>query len=80
MGCQTSNVLDFRASAETKIVANSPRAEKHSVQYFIDKQRKEFPDMEEWDGERYKGIGIKRMKGYKCSLQIDKMNINIKAT
>ena len=74
MGCQTSNVLDFRASAETKIVANSPRAEKHSVQYFIDKQRKEFPDMEEWDGERYKGIGIKRMKGYKCSLQKDKLN------
>ena len=30
--------------------------------------------MEEWDGERYKGIGIKRMKGYKCYLQIDKLN------
>ena len=33
-----------------------------------------FPDMEEWDGDRYKGIGIKRMKGYKCSLPIDKLN------
>ena len=27
-----------------------------------------FPDMEEWEGDRYKGVGIKRMKGYKCDL------------
>ena len=74
MGCQTSNVLDFKASADTKIVANSPPSKKHNVQYFIDKQKKEFPDMEEWEGERYKGIGIKKMKGYKCTLQIDKLN------
>ena len=40
----------------------------------IEFQRKEFPDMEEWEGERYKGIGIKKMKGYKCSLPIDKLN------
>ena len=33
-----------------------------------------FPDMEEWEGERYKGVGIKRMKGYKCNLQIDTLN------
>lgn len=33
-----------------------------------------FPDMEEWPGERYKGIGIKRMKGYKCNLPINKLN------
>lgn len=32
-----------------------------------------FPDMEEWEGERYTGIGIKRMKGYKCSLKIDEL-------
>ena len=74
MGCQTSNVLDFKASADTKIVANSPKSKQHTVQYFIDKQKKEFPDMEEWEGERYKGIGIKQMKGYKCTLQIDKLN------
>ena len=30
--------------------------------------------MPEWEGERYRGIGIKRMKGYKCTLQIDKLN------
>ena len=33
-----------------------------------------FPDMEEWEGERYKGVGIKKMKGYKCDLPIDKLN------
>ena len=33
-----------------------------------------FPDMEEWEGERYKGVGIKRMKGYKCNLPINKLN------
>ena len=33
----------------------------------------DFPDMEEWPGERYKGIGIKRMKGYKCNLKIDEL-------
>ena len=41
----------------------------------IDFQKKEFPDMEEWEGERYKGIGIKKMKGYKCILPIDKLNL-----
>ena len=25
-----------------------------------------FKDMPEWEGERYKGEGLKRMKGYKC--------------
>ena len=34
----------------------------------------EFPDMKEWEGERYKGIGIKRMKGYKCDLPINQLN------
>ena len=33
-----------------------------------------FPDMEEWEGERYKGVGIKRMKGYKCDLPINQLN------
>ncbi len=41
----------------------------------IDFQKKEFPDMEEWEGERFKGIGIKKMKGYKCDLPIDKLNL-----
>ena len=33
-----------------------------------------FPDMEEWEGERYIGVGYKRMKGYKCNLPIDELN------
>ena len=33
----------------------------------------DFPDMPEWEGEKYKGIGIKRMKGYKCDLKIDEL-------
>ena len=33
-----------------------------------------FPDMEEWPGKKYKGKVIKRMKGYKCDLPINKLN------
>lgn len=33
-----------------------------------------FKNMPEWEGEKYKGFGIKRMKGYKCSLLIDELN------
>ena len=33
----------------------------------------DFPDMPEWEGNKYKGIGIKRMKGYKCDLKIDEL-------
>ena len=33
-----------------------------------------FPDMEEFDGNLYKGVGIKRMKGYKCNLSINQLN------
>ena len=33
-----------------------------------------FPDMDEFDGNLYKGVGIKRMKGYKCNLPINKLN------
>ena len=74
MGCQTSNVLDYRVNAEERIIESSPSDEKNQMQNLIDKQKNEFPDMPEWEGERYKGIGIKRMKGYKCTLQIDKLN------
>ena len=33
-----------------------------------------FPDIEEFDGNLYKGVGIKRMKGYKCNLPKNKLN------
>ena len=33
-----------------------------------------FKDMPEWEGDRFKGEGVKRMKGYKCEMQIDILN------
>ena len=38
------------------------------------RQDPNFPDMEEFDGNLYKGVGIKRMKGYKFNLPINKYN------
>ena len=40
----------------------------------MEQQKVEFPDMPEWDGDRYTGIGLKKMKGYKCDLPIDELN------
>ena len=40
----------------------------------LENDKKRFPDMEEWLGERYGGVGIKRMRGYKCLFPIDKLN------
>jgi hypothetical protein len=34
----------------------------------------EFFEMPEWEGERYRGVGIKRMKGYKCDIPINELN------
>ena len=51
------------------------KSSRKKIEAELDFQKKEFPDMEEWEGERYKGIGIKKMKGYKCNLPIDKLNI-----
>jgi hypothetical protein len=33
-----------------------------------------FKDMPEWEGERYRGVGAKRMKGYKCLIPINELN------
>jgi hypothetical protein len=33
-----------------------------------------FRDMPEWEGERYRGEGIKRMKGYKFTKPINELN------
>lgn len=39
----------------------------------FEKQREEYPNFPEWEGEKYKGIGIKRQKGYKSDLPVDKL-------
>ena len=75
--CQTSNVIEMNSQEEAKILSDKKKlalSTKSDYQSLIKEQREEFPDMEEWEGERYKGIGIKKMKGYKCNLQIDKLN------
>ena len=75
--CQVSNVIEINSQEEPKILVNKKKLslkEKQDIQLIIDQQKQEFPNMEEWEGERYKGIGIKKMKGYKCNLQIDKLN------
>ena len=77
--CQTSNVIEINNQESTKKMVNNNKKKlllstKQDYDSLIEEQREEFPDMEEWEGERYKGIGIKRMKGYKCELQIDKLN------
>ena len=75
--CQTSNVIEINSQEEAKILSNKKKlsqSDKQDIEEIINAQKQEFPDMEEWEGERYKGIGIKKMKGYKCNLQIDKLN------
>lgn len=31
-------------------------------------------DMEEWDNQKFSGIGIKKMKAYKCNLSLNELN------
>ena len=35
MGCQTSNVLDYRVNAEERIIESSPSDEKNQMQNLI---------------------------------------------
>ena len=75
--CQASNVIEINSQEEAKIQSNRKKlssSTKADIKSIINEQKNEFPDMEEWDGDRFKGIGIKKMKGYKCNLQIDKLN------
>lgn len=63
-GCESDLVIESSqvSSAKKKSKSDYPT------------QASEFPNMNEWKGDRFTGIGIKRMKGYKCSLPIDKLN------
>lgn len=72
-GCQGNKVVEVNQSYQKGNKHNYHRGSK-SAGSDINQSREEFPDMKEWKGERYSGIGIKRMKGYKCSLPIDKLN------
>lgn len=68
--CEQSEVIEANTNRNPELndsseaIPNSP----------IEQQRMEYPDMPEWDGDRYTGIGLKKMKGYKCDLPIDELN------
>ena len=71
--CQTSEVIEAESYQNHKPKKKSYYSD-DPVDSIIEQQKNEFPDMPEWEGERYTGIGIKKMKGYKCDLPIDKLN------
>jgi hypothetical protein len=56
-------------SSETKKNENEFHLEEEKP--YVDPK---FKDMPEWEGDRYRGEGVKRMKGYKCEMQIDVLN------
>ena len=68
--CQQSDVIEVNTSKHRNMDDSSEIQENQ----LIEQQRTEFPDMPEWEGERYTGIGLKKMKGYKCDLPIDELN------
>ena len=70
--CQTSEVIEVPQNKSYK--SKKKHYSEDPIDSIIDQQKNEFPDMPEWDGDRYTGIGIKKMKGYKCDLPIDKLN------
>ena len=75
-GCQGNKVIEVESiPSKKKPHFTRSRSKKGSrVSHRPEEEKELFPDMKEWKGERYSGIGIKRMKGYKCSLPIDKLN------
>ena len=70
--CQTSEVIEVPQNKSYK--SKKKHYSEDPIDSIMDQQKNEFPDMPEWDGDRYTGIGIKKMKGYKCDLPIDKLN------
>ena len=68
--CQQSEVIEVNSKRNRNMNDSSEVQENES----IEQQKNEFPDMPEWDGDRYSGIGLKKMRGYKCDLPIDELN------
>ena len=60
-----------------KALVCSQENRNHSIQINVrDKntEKEDFGDMEEVQEDIYIGIGIKRMKGYRCNLKVDELN------
>ena len=68
--CQQSEVIEVNSQRNRDFNESSEIQENE----LIEKQKQEFPDMPEWEGDRYTGIGLKYMKAYKCDLPIDELN------
>ena len=68
--CQQSDVIEVNSHRNRDFNESSEIQENE----LIEKQKQEFPDMPEWEGDKYVGIGLKRMKGYKCDMPIDLLN------
>ena len=60
--CQAESVINIKNPGLSRTETINP-------DYGDDK----FDDFPQWTGERYSGIGIKRMKGYICNLPIDQL-------
>lgn len=71
MGCESDKVIQIN-----RIKANNNNSPSIKMQLDINTNYNadNFKDLPEWEGERYRGIGIKKMKGYKCTLPIDELN------
>ena len=56
--CQQSEVIEVNSQRNRDFNESSEIQENE----LIEKQKQEFPDMPEWEGDRYTGIGLKYMK------------------
>ena len=74
--CQSGDVIELKQDDDCDYEIKKEKGSffKNNSLKEIEEQKKQFPDMKEWKGNRYSGIGIKKMKGYKCTLPIDKLN------
>ena len=68
--CEQSEVIEMNSNRNRDYYDSNELPLNQSYE----QQKMEFPDMPEWEGDRYMGIGIKKMKGYKCNLPIDELN------
>lgn len=69
--CQSENSLNLTNSSPRTI--NSKFFKSNTISIPPDYGDDRFKDFPEWEGNRYRGVGIKRMKGYKCTLPIDEL-------
>ena len=73
--CQKNNIIEINSSQRNALKNQNKENNYRSSKFpSISEQKLQFPDMKEWEGERYSGIGIKKLKGYKCTLPIDQLN------